>query len=95
MSMTPHEKAILEITRLAEGLIQKGAETEDGGLIAIGLSLRIYMAAAVNGDLEEFIGHIHKFIEIKVASQMEQAETAHIGRAMQALRFVNNPINLN
>jgi hypothetical protein len=53
------------------------------------------MAAAVNGDLEEFIGHIHKFIEIKVASQMEQAETAHIGRAMQALRFVNNPINLN
>jgi len=64
-------------------------------LIAIGLSLRIYMAAAVNGDLEEFISHIHKFIEIKVASQMEQAETAHIGRAMQALRFVNNPINLN
>ncbi len=93
--MTPHEKAILEITRLGEKLIEKGAETGDGGLISIGLSLRIYMAAAVNGDLGDLIAHIHKFVEDKVVEQKNQMEKAQIGRALQALRFVNDPINLN
>ncbi len=96
--MTPHEKAILEITRLGERLIEKGTEAEDMGLISIGMTLRIYMATAVHGDLEEFINHIHKFVEQKIKdqiSQLEKAENAHIGRAMQALKFINDPINLN
>ena len=93
--MTPHEKAILEITRLGERLIEKGTETEDMGLISIGLTLRLYMATAVHGDLEDFISHIHKFVEQKILSRLEQAENAQIGRAMQALKFVNDPMNLN
>jgi DNA-binding MarR family transcriptional regulator len=93
--MTPHEKAILEITRLGERLIEKGTEAEDMGLISIGLTLRLYMATAVHGDLEDFINHIHKFVEQKILSQLEKAENAQIGRAMQALKFVNDPMNLN
>jgi len=93
--MTPHEKAILEITRLGERLIEKGTEAEDMGLISIGMTLRIYMATAVHGDLEDFINHIHKFVEQKILSQLEKAENAQIGRAMQALKFVNDPMNLN
>jgi hypothetical protein len=93
--MTPHEKAILEIARLGETLIEKGAETEDNGLIAIGMTLRLYMATAVHGDLEEFIDHIHKFVERKVHEQLSQLENASIGRTLQALRYVNNPVHMN
>ena len=59
------------------------------------MTLRIYMATAVHGDLEDFINHIHKFVEQKILSQLEKAENAQIGRAMQALKFVNDPMNLN
>lgn len=93
--MTPHEKAILEIARLGERLIEKGSEDEDQGLIAIGMTLRLYMATAVHGDLEEFIEHIHKFIERKVQDQLSQLENASIGRSLQALRYVNNPVHMN
>lgn len=93
--MTPHEKAILEIARLGERLIEKGAEAGDQGLIAIGMTLRLYMATAVHGDLEEFIDHIHKFVERKVQDQLSQLENASIGRALQALRYVNNPVHMN
>jgi len=93
--MTPHEKAILEITRLGERLIEKGAEAEDQGLISIGLTLRLYMATAIHGELEEFIDHIHKFVEQKIKGQLSQLENASIGRTMQALKFVNDPVNLN
>lgn len=93
--MTPHEKAILEIARLGERLIEKGSEDEDQGLIAIGMTLRLYMATAVHGDLEEFIDHIHKFIERKVQDQLSQLENASIGRSLQALRYVNNPVHMN
>jgi len=93
--MTPHEKAILEITRLGERLIEKGAEAEDQGLISIGLTLRLYMATAVHGELGEFIDHIHKFVEQKILSHLEKAENVSIGRTMQALKFVNDPVNLN
>ena len=93
--MTPHEKAILEIARLGERLIEKGAEAEDQGLIAIGMTLRLYMATAVHGDLEEFIDHIHKFVERKVQDQLSQLENASIGRVLQALRYVNNPVHMN
>ena len=93
--MTPHEKAILEITRLGERLIETGAEAEDQGLISIGLTLRLYMATAVHGELEEFIDHIHKFVEQKLKDQLSQLENASIGRTMQALRYVNNPVHMN
>ena len=93
--MTPHEKAILEITRLGERLIEKGAEAEDQGLISIGLTLRLYMATAVHGELGEFIDHIHKFVEQKIKGQLSQLENDSIGRTMQALKFVNDPVNLN
>jgi hypothetical protein len=93
--MTPHEKAILEITRLGERLIEKGTESEDQGLISIGLTLRLYMATAVHGELEEFIDHIHKFVEQKLKDQLSQLENASIGRVMQALRYVNNPVHMN
>ena len=93
--MTPHEKAILEIARLGERLIEKGSEAEDQGLIAIGMTLRLYMATAIHGDLEEFIDHIHKFIERKVQDQLSQLENASIGRSLQALRYVNNPVHMN
>jgi hypothetical protein len=93
--MTPHEKAILEITRLGERLIEKGTETEDQGLISIGLTLRLYMATAIHGELEEFIDHIHKFVEQKIKDQISQLENTSIGRTIQALRYVNNPVNMN
>jgi hypothetical protein len=93
--MTPHEKAILEITRLGERLIEKGAEAEDQGLISIGLTLRLYMATAVHGELVEFIEHIHKFVEQKLKDQISQLENASIGRTLQALRYVNNPVHMN
>ena len=93
--MTPHEKAILEITRLGERLIEQGAEAEDQGLISIGLTLRLYMATAVHGELEEFIDHIHKFVEQKIKDHLSQLENASIGRVMQALRYVNNPVHMN
>jgi len=93
--MTPHEKAILEITRLGERLIEKGAEAEDQGLISIGLTLRMYMATAVLGELGEFIDHIHMFVEQKIKDRISQLENASIGRTMQALKFVNDPVNLN
>ena len=93
--MTPHEKAILEITRLGERLIEKGTEAEDQSLISIGLTLRLYMATAVHGELGEFIDHIHKFVEQKIKDRISQLENASIGRTMQALKFVNDPVNLN
>jgi hypothetical protein len=93
--MTPHEKAILEITRLGERLIEKGTEAEDQGLISIGLTLRLYMATAVHGELGEFIDHIHKFVEQKIKDRISQLENAGIGRTMQALRYVNNPVHMN
>jgi hypothetical protein len=53
------------------------------------------MATAVHGELEEFINHIHKFVEQKIKDQISQLENASIGRTLQALRYVNNPVHMN
>jgi hypothetical protein len=92
--MSPHEKAILQITALGESLIHEGTSKGDQGLIAIGLSLRLFMATAVNGDFEEFIEHIHSFVEKKL-KERKDVEDSSIDRTLTAIKFINKTFNMN
>jgi len=92
--MTPHEKAILQIAALGESLVHEGSKNNDHGLVVIGMSLRLYMASAVNEDFEEFLEHVHSFV-LKKLKEMKDHEDSSIDRTLTAIRFINKTFNMN
>ena len=69
--MTAHEKAILDIARLANEMLEKADATEDRGLFQIAMTLNLFMATAVHGDFEEYLDHCHDFVRIKLEERAE------------------------
>jgi hypothetical protein len=93
---TSHENAILRIARLSEELLNKGEESEDMGLIQIALTLRLYMASAVNGDFEEFIDHVGDFARIKIENNRKEMLEALMGRnKVMALDYISDKSHAN
>jgi hypothetical protein len=52
------------------------------------------MATAVNGDFEEFIEHIHSFVEKKL-KERKDVEDSSIDRTLTAIKFINKTFNMN
>jgi hypothetical protein len=93
---TSHENAILRIARLSEELLNKGEESEDMGLIQIALTLRLYMASAVNGDFEEFVTHVGDFARIKIESSRKKMLEDMIGQTkVMALNYITDKSHAN
>lgn len=93
---TSHENAILRIARLSEELISKGEESEDHGLIQIALTLRLYMASAVNGDFEEFVTHVGDFARIKIENSRKEMLEALMGQTkVMALDYISDKTHAN
>lgn len=93
---TSHENAILRIARLSEELLNKGEEAEDIGLIQIALTLRLYMASAVNGDFEEFVTHVGDFARIKIENSRKEMLEALMGQTkVMALDYISDKTHAN
>jgi len=91
-----HENAILRIARLSDELLDKGEESEDMGLIQIALTLRLYMASAVNGDFEEFIDHVGDFARIKIENSRKEMLEAMMGKTkVMALDYITDKSHAN
>jgi hypothetical protein len=95
-SRTPHEKAIVQIHNLADSLLNKGEETEDMGLIQIALTLRLYMASAVNGDFEEFVTHVGDFARIKIEQSRREFMNEMMGSTtVAAMDYMSDKTRCN
>ena len=93
---TSHENALLRIARLSEELLNKGEEAEDIGLIQIALTLRLYMASAVNGDFEEFVTHVGDFARIKIENSRKEMLEALMGQTkVMALDYISDKTHAN
>jgi len=91
-----HENAILRIARLSDELLNKGEEAGDIGLIQIALTLRLYMASAVNGDFEEFVTHVGDFARIKIENSRKEMLEALMGQTkVMALDYISDVTHAN
>ena len=91
-----HENAILRIARLSDELLDKGEEAGDLGLIQIALTLRLYMASAVNGDFEEFVTHVGDFARIKIENSRKEMLEALMGQTkVMALDYISDVTHAN
>ena len=91
-----HENAILRIARLSDELLDKGEEAGDLGLIQIALTLRLYMASAVNGDFEEFVTHVGDFARIKIENSRKEMLEALMGQTkVMALDYISDVTHTN
>jgi hypothetical protein len=91
-----HENAILRIARLSDELLDKGEEAGDLGLIQIALTLRLYMASAVNGDFEEFVTHVGDFARIKIENSRKEMLEALMGQTkVMALDYISDATHAN
>ena len=91
-----HENAILRIARLSDELLNKGEEAGDIGLIQIALTLRLYMASAVNGDFEEFVNHVGDFARIKIENSRKEMLEALMGQTkVMALDYISDVTHTN
>lgn len=91
-----HENAILRIARLSDELLNKGEEAGDIGLIQIALTLRLYMASAVNGDFEEFVSHVGDFARIKIENSRKEMLEALMGQTkVMALDYISDATHAN
>ena len=91
-----HENAILRIARLSDELLNKGEEAGDIGLIQIALTLRLYMASAVNGDFEEFVTHVGDFARIKIENSRKEMLEALMGQTkVMALDYISDATHAN
>ena len=91
-----HENAILRIARLSDELLNKGEEAGDIGLIEIALTLRLYMASAVNGDFEEFVTHVGDFARIKIENSRKEMLEALMGQTkVMALDYISDVTHAN
>lgn len=91
-----HENAILRIARLSDELLNKGEEAGDIGLIQIALTLRLYMASAINGDFEEFVNHVGDFARIKIENSRKEMLEALMGQTkVMALDYISDVTHTN
>lgn len=91
-----HENAILRIARLSDELLNKGEEAGDIGLIQIALTLRLYMASAVNGDFEEFVNHVGDFARIKIENSRKEMLEALMGQTkVMAFDYISDVTHAN
>ena len=87
--MTAHEKAILEITSLANEMLEKANDTKDPGLFQIAMTLNLFMATAVQGDFEEYLDHCHEFVRLKVEQRAQGIDKVIIQKA-KSINYINS-----